>query len=172
MLPAVWHITSHVTVVRDESLGGILELFDAGCRIEPQRRPRVQRNRQRRVDRRHGGASVPLRRAGPYGGPALRGGQAMLLGRARFLVWIAVTPLWPSSAPSRRTDGVQEPVQPSKIGPTVSSCRFPGESEFQPVQQTFEVKERGEDQAEKLVAELDSHQKVNAPVHPECTRGP
>jgi hypothetical protein len=30
--------------------------------------------------------------------------------------------------------------------------------------QRFEVKERGEDEAEKLVAELDSHQKVDAPV--------
>lgn len=110
MLPAVWHITSHVTVVRDESLGGILELFDARCRMEPQRLPRVQRDHQHRVDRRRAGASVPLRRAGPDGGPALRGTQAMLLGRARFLVWIAATRLWPSSAPGRRTDGVREPV--------------------------------------------------------------
>jgi hypothetical protein len=38
--------------------------------------------------------------------------------------------------------------------------------------QTFEVKERGEDEAEKLLAELDSHQKVDAPVHPEGTRSP
>ena len=172
MFPAVLHITSQVTAVaRDERPGGILESFDAARRIEPQRRPRVQRDRQRRVDRR-AGASVPFPRAGPDGGPALRGGQAMLLGRARFLVWIAVTPLWPSSPPSRRTDGVQEPVQPSKIGPTVSSCRFLGNPDFKTFQQTLEVKERGEDQAEKLVAELDSHQEVNAPVHPESTRSP
>jgi len=38
--------------------------------------------------------------------------------------------------------------------------------------QTFEVKERGEDEAEKLVAEIDCHQKVDALVHPEGTRSP
>lgn len=88
MLPAVGRVTRQaVAVASDPSVGCFLELLYARYRVEAQRQPRPQRDRQRHVDRRSAGVSFPVRCDRPRGRFALREAQAVRRERPRLLKW-------------------------------------------------------------------------------------